>query len=82
MTLDELRAEVDAGRVDTVLLCLTDMQGRVQGKRMHARFFLDEVSPLLDGERVRWVGGVRAMPKSNANGVSKPSSVGFSELPR
>jgi len=43
MTLDELRAEVDAGRIDTVLLCLTDMQGRVQGKRMHARFFLDEI---------------------------------------
>src|SRR4051812_9985088 len=44
MTLDELRTEVDAGRVDTVLLCLTDMQGRLQGKRMHARFFLDEIA--------------------------------------
>ena len=43
MTLDELRSEVEAGRVDTVLLCLTDMQGRLQGKRMHARFFVDEV---------------------------------------
>src|SRR3954463_15269354 len=44
MTLDELRAHVDAGRIDTVLLCLTDMQGRLQGKRMHAGFFLDEVT--------------------------------------
>jgi glutamine synthetase len=43
MTLDELRAEVDAGTIDTVLLCLTDMQGRLQGKRMHARFFVDDV---------------------------------------
>jgi glutamine synthetase len=43
MTLDELRAEVEAGRIDTVLLCLTDMQGRLQGKRMAARFFVDEV---------------------------------------
>src|SRR6195952_5160186 len=43
MTLDELRGEVEAGRIDTVLLCLTDMQGRLQGKRMHARFFVDEV---------------------------------------
>src|SRR3954447_18676063 len=43
MTLDELRAEVEAERIDTVLLCLTDMQGRLQGKRMHARFFVDEV---------------------------------------
>ena len=43
MTLEELRSEVDAGRIDTVLLCLTDMQGRLQGKRMHAGFFVDEV---------------------------------------
>src|SRR6195952_4986903 len=43
MTLDELRGEVEAGRIDTVLLCLTDMQGRLQGKRMHAGFFVDEV---------------------------------------
>jgi glutamine synthetase len=43
MTLEELRSEVDEGRIDTVLLCLTDMQGRLQGKRMDARFFVDEV---------------------------------------
>jgi glutamine synthetase len=44
MTLEELRAEVDAGRIDTVLLCLTDMQGRLQGKRLHGRFFVDEIA--------------------------------------
>jgi glutamine synthetase len=43
LSLDELRAEVGAGRVDTVLLCLADMQGRMQGKRLTARHFLDEV---------------------------------------
>ncbi|MBI5104507.1 MAG: glutamine synthetase [Solirubrobacterales bacterium] len=43
MTLDELRGEVADGRIDTVLVCLTDMQGRLQGKRMHAEHFLDEV---------------------------------------
>jgi glutamine synthetase len=43
MTPEELRAEVDDGTIDTVLLCLTDMQGRLQGKRMHGRFFVDEV---------------------------------------
>ena len=43
MTLDELRAEVSAGRTDTLLLAITDMQGRLQGKRMTARHFLDEV---------------------------------------
>src|SRR5271165_3234801 len=44
MTLEELRAEVDAGAVDTVLLALTDMQGRLQGKRLTARHFLAEVA--------------------------------------
>src|SRR5689334_16990889 len=43
MNLDELRADATAGRTDTVLLVLTDMQGRLQGKRMTARHFLDEV---------------------------------------
>ena len=37
MTLDELRAKVEAGELDTVLLALTDMQGRLQGKRLTAR---------------------------------------------
>ncbi|MFB9433165.1 glutamine synthetase family protein [Streptoalloteichus tenebrarius] len=31
------------GRVDTVLLAMTDMQGRLQGKRLSARYFLEEV---------------------------------------
>jgi glutamine synthetase len=43
MTLEELRAHVDDGSVDTVVLALTDMQGRLQGKRLDARHFLDEV---------------------------------------
>jgi glutamine synthetase len=43
LSLDELRTAVDAGRLDTVLLCLADMQGRLQGKRLTARHFLDEV---------------------------------------
>src|SRR3954452_21090855 len=43
MTLDELKAEAAAGRIDTVLLAMTDMQGRLQGKRLTAPFFLDSV---------------------------------------
>jgi glutamine synthetase len=43
MTLEELRSEVDEGRIDTVLVCLTDMQGRLQGKRMDAGFFVEEI---------------------------------------
>jgi glutamine synthetase len=41
--LEQLRAEVADGRVDTVLIALTDMQGRLQGKRLSARYFLEEV---------------------------------------
>jgi glutamine synthetase len=44
MTLEELRALVEQGTIDTVLLAITDMQGRLQGKRLTARHFLDEVS--------------------------------------
>jgi glutamine synthetase len=43
LAVDQLRAEVADGRVDTVLVAFTDMQGRLQGKRLHARYFLDEV---------------------------------------
>jgi glutamine synthetase len=43
MTLDELRSAVREGTIDTVLLCIADMEGRLQGKRMTARHFLDEV---------------------------------------
>jgi glutamine synthetase len=42
MTLDELRAAVAAGIVDTVLLGFCDMQGRLQGKRLAADHSLDD----------------------------------------
>jgi glutamine synthetase len=44
LTLDELRADVESGAIDTVLLVMTDMQGRLSGKRLHAPFFVDEVA--------------------------------------
>src|ERR671938_707515 len=43
MDLEELDVAVNNGSVDTVLLALTDMQGRLQGKRLHSRYFMDEV---------------------------------------
>ena len=43
MTLDELREAVAEGRVDTVVLAMADVQGRLQGKRLSAAHFLDEV---------------------------------------
>src|ERR1700712_5559391 len=41
LTLDTLRTLIEAEEVDTVVLAFTDMQGRLQGKRLHARYFLD-----------------------------------------
>jgi glutamine synthetase len=43
MTLEELRSAADEGTIDTVLLCIADMEGRLQGKRFTARHFLDTV---------------------------------------
>ncbi|MET8171525.1 glutamine synthetase family protein [Streptomyces clavifer] len=40
---EELRALVRSGEIDTVVLAFPDMQGRLQGKRFAASFFLDEV---------------------------------------
>ena len=43
MKLEELREAVEQAAVDTVLLAMTDMQGRLQGKRLTATHFLDQV---------------------------------------
>jgi glutamine synthetase len=43
LTIEELRTEVEAGSVDTVVAAFTDMQGRLLGKREHAEHFLAEV---------------------------------------
>ena len=43
LTLDDLRTMIGDGRVDTVVVAFTDMQGRLQGKRLHGRYFLDHV---------------------------------------
>jgi glutamine synthetase len=44
LTLERLRVEASEGTIDTVVLAFTDMQGRLQGKRLSAEFFLDEVA--------------------------------------
>ncbi len=40
-TFDELKKDVAEGRIDTVLACLVDMQGRLMGKRFQAEFFVE-----------------------------------------
>jgi glutamine synthetase len=44
LTTSELAALVEDGLIDTVVAAFTDMQGRFVGKRVSARFFLDEVA--------------------------------------
>ncbi|HKI91486.1 MAG TPA: glutamine synthetase family protein [Gaiellaceae bacterium] len=43
LTLEELRADVETGAIDTVIAAFTDMQGRLMGKRLQAEFFLEEL---------------------------------------
>ena len=44
MNIEALREAVRMQEIDTVVVAMTDMQGRLQGKRFHARFFLDSVA--------------------------------------
>ncbi len=44
LTLEDLRAQVAAGEIDTVIVAMVDMQGRLMGKRVTGRFFADEVA--------------------------------------
>jgi glutamine synthetase len=41
LSFAELKAAVRAGEIDTVLACIVDMQGRLQGKRFHAVHFVE-----------------------------------------
>jgi len=44
MDLGDLKKAVNDGTIDTVLLCIADMEGRLQGKRLTAAHFLDVVT--------------------------------------
>lgn len=41
MHIDQFKQQVADGTMDTVLVCMADMQGRLVGKRFHARYFLE-----------------------------------------
>lgn len=43
LTPEELRSAASAGEIDTVIVAFTDVQGRLVGKRISARLFLEEV---------------------------------------
>ena len=41
LSLGDLKREIAAGTIDTVVAAMVDMQGRLIGKRFHAEFFAD-----------------------------------------
>ena len=43
LDVHQLRREIEDARIDTVLLGFCDMQGRLQGKRLAARYFVEDV---------------------------------------
>src|SRR5213082_2914267 len=43
LSLEDLRREVEAGTIDTIVTAFTDMQGRLIGKRIQAEYFLEDV---------------------------------------
>jgi glutamine synthetase len=43
LTMSALVDHIETGDIDTVVIAFTDMQGRLQGKRLHGRYFVDHV---------------------------------------
>ncbi len=43
LSLFDLRRRINEGDIDTVVVAFTDMQGRLQGKRMHGVYFAEHV---------------------------------------
>ena len=43
LSVEQLTARIDDREIDTVVVAFTDMQGRLQGKRLHGAYFLDDV---------------------------------------
>jgi glutamine synthetase len=41
MTFEEIKLKISKQEIDTVLVCMVDMQGRLMGKRFHAEAFLE-----------------------------------------
>ncbi|WP_370616584.1 glutamine synthetase family protein [Mumia sp. Pv 4-285] len=44
LTLDQLKDDVATGDIDTVIVAFCDMQGRMTGKRVSARLFVEDVA--------------------------------------
>ena len=50
LSRDDLVSLIEGGDIDTVVVAVTDMQGRLQGKRVDALFFIDDLkSGVVEG---------------------------------
>ena len=45
LSVDDLKKRIGDGEIDTVVVAFTDMQGRLQGKRLHGAYFVDVALP-------------------------------------
>jgi len=52
ITRDELFSRIESGEIDTIITAVTDMQGRLQGKRIDARFFMEDLKNRREQTRV------------------------------
>jgi glutamine synthetase len=43
LSVHDLRRRINEGDIDTVIVAFTDVQGRLQGKRLHAAYFAEHV---------------------------------------
>ncbi|HET8914133.1 MAG TPA: glutamine synthetase family protein [Propionibacteriaceae bacterium] len=43
LSVHDLRRRINEGDIDTVVIAFTDMQGRLQGERLHAAYFAEHV---------------------------------------
>ena len=50
LTPEVLKTQISSGLIDTVLVCLVDMQGRLMGKRFQAESFAESFLDAADGE--------------------------------
>ena len=72
MNLDELRSSIEHDSIDTVVLAIPDMQGRLQGKRLHAQYADVAKEPLPE----RWrdlvkILGEKENYQSRASGLQR-----------
>ncbi|NCU78564.1 MAG: glutamine synthetase, partial [Actinobacteria bacterium] len=43
LSIEQLRKDIADKKIDTVVVAMTDMQGRLVGKRLDANYFLSDV---------------------------------------